>query len=619
MTHASATDLLNEAKALVDGGRPGEALARLRALRDLGADFDYALCNKAAKLAAKIIAQAPAGVRPVKLALLSSSTTVFFEPILKYFALLKGIALEIRAGDFGNWRQDILNAGSWLYAFDPDFVLIATHYRDAALPAFSADPSAAAEAVAADFEKCWELLAARSRAAVFQYGFDSPADDAAGYLAHTQPGARARVLQLADAALCRHAAARGVTMVDLAQARALAGAARWEDARLWSHARQHPAPESLPVLAAACARAFAAKLGLSKKVCVLDLDNTLWGGVIGEDGLDGIRLGAPDAAGEGFAAFQYYLKELQSRGIVLAVCSKNNEADALLPFEKHPAMRLKRADFAVFSANWNPKSQNIAAIATALNLGLDSFVFVDDNPAEIQEVSAALPQVACVLLPKDPAEYIAALARRQYFDAVALSEDDLRRNEAYQANAQRERARAQTGDMDDFLRSLDMRCAISPVDGPALARTAQLLGKTNQFNLTTRRYGAEAVERMANTPRAFARCFQLADRFGDNGVVGILIALPAADGALEVDTFVMSCRVIGRGLEQFMFDALLDFARQNQYAHIRGVYLPTPKNAQTADLYPRLGFVPEKASPEASAWLLDVAAAKDIPTFIARA
>ena len=617
MDSASFQTALAQAKAFQTNGDWAKAIG---ALSSIAWEADYGQSCKAAKVASKLLkAGSLPSLSPIKIALIASSSTVFLEPLIPLFGLAEGFAVEVKSGDFGNWRQDILSEQSWLYKFDPDAVIIATHYRDAVLPAFSNDAPAMAESLAEEFEKYWQILRARTKAAVFQQGFDTPADDASGYLAYTHPGSRERVLRLADAALCRRAAANGVTMIDLSSVRARVGAAHWEDARLWHHAKQHPLPEALPELARTYARALRAKLSAPKKVCVVDLDNTLWGGVIGEDGLDGIRLGAPDAAGEAFAAFQDYLRELKARGILLAVCSKNNEADALLPFEKHSAMRLKRSDFAAFIANWQPKSQNIADIARQLNLGLDHFVFIDDTPGEIEEVKAALPEVECVLLSEDPSAHIATVAKRHLFDTTVLSQDDLRRNEMYRADAARKEAKAQSADIGAFLRSLSMRCTAAPVDGPCLGRVAQLLGKTNQFNLTTRRHSAEEIARLARIPGAFARCFQLADRFGDNGIVGVLIALPCSDGVLEIDSFVISCRVIGRGLEQFMFNELLSFAKGNGRKAIRGIYLPTPKNGQTADLYERLGFAAESASPEKATWILDSALGKPQPAFIEKA
>jgi len=366
--HEDAQILFEDAKKFAESGEWERAVEALKCFTEKTTDFS--LCQKAAKLAGKILkTYPPEKLRPLKVALLSSSTTLFLEPLLPLYGLVRGLDLRVKSGDFGTWRQDILDPSSWLYSFEPDVVIIATHYRDAALPSFSQDPQGDAEKIAEQFVQFWEHLKKHSRAAILQHGFDRPNDDAAAYLSATHPGARARVLESANAALVRRAAELSVVPVDIAELRARCGADQWEDARLWHHAKQHPAPAGLPLLAREYVRAICAKLGLSKKVCVCDLDNTLWGGVIGEDGIDGITLGTPNAAGEAFAAFQTYLKELKQRGILLAVCSKNNEADALLPFEKHPAMVLKKDDFVSFKANWSPKSENIAQIAAELNLG----------------------------------------------------------------------------------------------------------------------------------------------------------------------------------------------------------------------------------------------------------
>jgi len=609
----------SRAKTLAASGDFSGALAALKSLRGAAAaDYNFAL--KLSKTAAKLAAsdaENSLSLKKIKIALLSSSTTAFLEPLLKYFCLVSGIDADVRSGDFGNWRQDIISPDSWLKAFDPDFAIVCVNYRDAALPAISKDPEACAKKAAEEFSSLWGTLKLRApRAAIVQNAFDFPLSDSAALLSGTPCGRRG-MLERINLELAKKAEAAGVAIADIPELRARCGAARWEDARLWFHAKQHPSADALAMLADEYARIVAAKLFAPKKVFALDLDNTLWGGIIGEDGVGGIELGAPNARGEAFAAFQKYLKELKERGIILAVCSKNNPDDALLPFEKHPSCVLKREDFASFKANWKPKSENIADIARELNLGLDSIVFADDNPAEIREVSSALPQVECLLLPEDASDFVRFVDSQRLFDALSLSDDDLRRAETYRQNAAREEARASFGNMDDFLKSLEMKCAAREICADNIARAVQLLGKTNQFNLTTRRETDAQVRDIAAGSKNYARCFSLSDKFGDNGVVAVALATSGGgEKTLCIDSFVMSCRVIGRGFEGYILADIIDFARKSGAERVRGVYRPTKKNVQTKDFYGKFGFEKISETPEETIWEISAAEFKAPKTFI---
>ena len=468
---------------------------------------DFAFAAKSAKLAGRIIPHV-GGLRPLKIAFLSSSTSVFIEPLIRLFCAFRGFDAEVRAGEFDSWRRDIADENSWLYSFGADAVIIAPNWRDANFPAISQNPKAEASRFAEELAGYWAALRGRTKAAVIQLNLDIPANDSGGFLGETSPQSRVQTLKSAASMIVEKAAQTGVRVVDAQEIRAKAGSANWEDARMWYSARQHPALPALPAVAAEYARAVNAVFNAPKKVCVLDLDNTLWGGVIGEDGLAKIKLGAPDPEGEAYAAFQKYLLELKERGVLLAVCSKNNEADALLPFEKHPEMAITLGDISAFRANWESKSKNILEIAKELNLGADSFVFVDDNPAEIAEVSAALPQVVCVKLSGDPSDSIRLLSERNLFDAVGVSSDDMSRSLSYAQNAKREAAKSQSASPEDYLKSLEMACEAAEISDVNLERAAQLAGKTNQFNLTTRRHNAEAVNaiaRMLAVMRAMGR------------------------------------------------------------------------------------------------------------------
>jgi FkbH-like protein len=340
---------------------------------------------------------------------------------------------------------------------------------------------------------------------------------------------------------------------------------------------------------------------------VCDLDNTLWGGVIGEDGLTGITLGPGSPAGEAYVALHEYLLELQGRGVLLAVCSKNNPDDARLPFTDHPQTRLRLDHFAAFFANWSDKAENLRGIAAQLGLGLDSFVFLDDNPVERAWVRSQLPEVLVVELGPTPFDYVRDVDSGRYFQTVGLSDEDRGRSEMYRQSAAREAVRSTYGSLDEFIAQLDMRASAVDVTAANIGRVTQLINKTNQFNLTTRRYTDSQVSRLAAAPDGWARAFHLADRFGDYGLIGVLLCAPAGPERWEIDTWLMSCRVLGRRMEHFMFDRLCEAARAAGITSIVGVYRPTAKNPQVADLFTRLGFDLTAEGPDERRYVLDLA------------
>jgi FkbH-like protein len=356
---------------------------------------------------------------------------------------------------------------------------------------------------------------------------------------------------------------------------------------------------------------------------VLDLDHTLWDGGIGDDGIDGIVLGQGSAAGEAHLEFQRYAKGLMERGVVLAVCSKNDEANALLPFEQHPDMALRRGDIACFVANWEDKPANLRRIARELNLGLESLVFVDDNPVERGLVRKELPMVAVPEMPEDPAEYVRVLAGAGYFEGLGVTEEDRERAAQYAANAKREAGRAAaagegaTTDLRSYLAGLRMELERKPFDAAGRARIVQLINKTNQFNLTTRRRTEAEVERLMQQPAALTLQFRLKDVYGDNGMIGVIIVAPAAGIGLHgataadrvIDTWLMSCRVLGRQAEDAMMNVLVEQARARGVRRIFGQYVPTVKNAMVREHYARMGFeLVETTADGATVWVLDLAA-----------
>ena len=340
---------------------------------------------------------------------------------------------------------------------------------------------------------------------------------------------------------------------------------------------------------------------------MLDLDNTLWGGVIGDDGPDQIKIGNDTAVGEAHAELQTYLRQLRDRGVLLSVSSKNDFQNAREGFN-HPHTVLKYEDFAAFQANWEPKSENIKAIATQINIGIDSLVFLDDNPSERELVKQQVPEVTVPDVGDDIAKYAAMLDRSGLFEPVSISKEDLNRAGYYEANATRTEMKSQFLDYGKYLDSLDMSAEIVPFERKNLDRITQLTNKTNQFNLTTRRYTNAEIEAIAQNPDMIGLSGQLKDKFGDNGLISVVIG-ERHDLRVEIDLWLMSCRVLKRNMELAMFDELVAAARHWGAKEIFGRYIPTKKNSMVADLYRQLGFEQIQALDEGEThWLYTIPA-----------
>ncbi|HXN48850.1 MAG TPA: HAD-IIIC family phosphatase, partial [Bryobacteraceae bacterium] len=399
-------------------------------------------------------------------------------------------------------------------------------------------------------------------------------------------------------------------LFDVAGLAETVGSANWHSPREWNMAKLPFDHSFLPLYADHVCRILAAARGLSRRCLVLDLDNTLWGGVIGDDGLHGIHVGQGDPEGEAYLSFQRYIVLLRQRGVVLAVSSKNEDETARLPFRRHPDMLLREGDFAVFQANWNDKASNIQAIANTLALGLDSFVFVDDNPFERNRVREALPGVAVPEMPEDPAEYARTLSAAGYFEAVTFSQEDLKRAAYYTGNAQRATLERQSGDVNAYLASLEMEIDFRSFDQTSRSRITQLINKSNQFNLTTRRYTEADVAALEADPDVFTLQVRLRDKLGDNGMISVVICRRAEPVVWEIDTWLMSCRVLGRRVEEAVLLELLGHAKRQGTIKLRGVYRPTDRNKLVEEHYARLGFAPTGKGPDGSTvWELDVASA----------
>jgi FkbH-like protein len=576
--------LLHRVRLLSRAGRFSEAIAEYRLA--LQQSPSYSFFVRSEKVLDRLIRSGQwQPRRKAKVALLSSSTTAMLSPVLRAVGFRNGLHFDVYEGVYGNYRQEILDPNSELYRFRPDIVVLLLNHRDLGVPPVGG--KARTEEFVAGLRGLWQALRQRNPCHLVQIGIDATPGGSWASLENTRPDGRRRLTQTANLALTENLPP-GVSFIDAAEVAAETGPEFWSEPE-WHSAKQYPASAALPRLADHLCSHCAAALGLNAKVLALDLDNTLWGGVIGEDLLDGIRVGPPSAEGESYLALQQYIKELQQRGVVLAVCSKNNREDAELPFREHDGMCLRLDDFAAFVANWQDKASNLTTIAENLSLGLDSFVFLDDNPMERALVRSRLPQVVVPECGSTAWEMLNTLQRGLYFQTVSLTEEDLKRHASYQDNAARKALESQSGSLDEFLASLEMVASHGPIDAKTLPRVTQLINKTNQFNLTTRRYTEEQVRAMAASPDWWCRWFRLADRFGDHGLIGVILAR-ATHPAWTVDTWLMSCRVLGRKMEEFMSCTLLTAAAVSGAHAVQGEYIPTAKNALVKDLYPRLGF-----------------------------
>jgi len=565
------------------------------------------------------------GYASVRLALLSGNTIDHLPPAIRVAGLRHKLRLEVFSGAFGQYRQELLDPASPLLQFRPDLILLSLNARQAisGVP-IAATAEEAEKALARAIEELcglWDRARNAFNAAVIQQSYLDVSEPLFGSYDRLVPAAPSRLIARLNDLLALAAAREGVLLLDVAQASARDGIDAWFDVARWLQGKMEIAPHAAPRYGELTARLIAAQRGKSRKCLVLDLDDTLWGGVVGDVGTAGIILGEGSAQGEAHLALQRYARLLKDRGVILAVCSKNESALAEAAFRQHPEMVLRRTDIAAFVANWNDKVENLKDIAERLNIGLDSLVFVDDNPAERARVREGLPMVAVPELPDDPALYVRCIAGGGYFEAVSFTADDLRRGEQYATNVEREALRGASQSVDDFLRGLEMSVTYGPVGPVDLARAAQLINKTNQFNPTTRRYSADEVARLAAAPENTTLQFRLVDRFGDNGLVSVMILRSADDPeALDIDTWVMSCRVFGRQLENEAMSIAVEAARGRGVRILRAEYIPTERNGVVRGLFKSLGFaaVPGTEPGGASRWILNTAAYVALPTFIAR-
>jgi FkbH-like protein len=546
----------------------------------------------------------PTARRSCRVAITGSNTTNQLTALLPLAALRFGIDLVVHEGLYAQYQQDLIDVHSPLYASDPEVILIAVDEQALHLPRHSETPDADVMAEVKRWTGLWETATSRTGAHIVQHNFAVRPEAPLGHLSMGISGSRYAMVQALNREFSA-TAGEHVSIVDCDRLAANYGRTRWFNDRYWFRSKQAVTLEALPLLARHTAAVIAGRLGLSRKCLVLDLDNTLWGGVVGEDGLDGIALGG-DGAGEAFVAFQEYILELKERGVVLAVASKNNEADAREVFERHPEMRIRLDDLSVFAVNWEDKPANLRRIAHELDLGLDSLALADDNPAERQIVRQLVPEVDVISLPTEPAEYRRVLSDYLGFESVAVTSEDRKRTAQYRARAAASELRSSAADIESFYRELRMQAVIAPFDELHLPRIVQLVGKTNQFNLTTRRHSTVELRQFMQSSSHLTSYVKLSDRFGDHGLIALLIAA-VDDGILDIDTFLMSCRVIGRTVETQMLAHLCSEAKRVGCSALRGTYIPTAKNLIVRDFYEKHGFQELAAADDGTTrWTFDL-------------
>jgi FkbH-like protein len=586
--------------------------------------MDFVRTNVLDHIVRGIFSDAPPrefGIPTVRLAMLGSCTMAHLHGAIRVAGLRRGIWIDLFENQYGQYYQELIDPLSDLHAFKPTVILLAfdAHHLTAGLAANSTAEHAdefLAERMTRIAE-CWRLAQDAFSCSLVQQTAVPTHPFLFGSNEHRMPGSPAAMVSRLNQQLRLMADESSVDLLAIDSQVSRYGLAAWHDSALWFRSKQEISPTAAPLYGDLVGRLIAARLGHSYKCLVLDLDNTLWGGVVGDDGLNGITIGQGTALGEAYIAFQKYARALSSRGVILAVCSKNDEVNALEPFDRHQDMVLRRGDFASFLANWNDKATNIKAIAAELNVGMDALVFVDDNPAERALVRQELPMVAVPEVTDDPITFISALSDAGYFESAAFTDDDRLRSEQYQSNRARAALMSSTTDMAAYLRGLEMKLLWRRFDDIGLQRILQLINKTNQFNLTTKRYTIEEVTSVMEGTRSLGLQLRLVDRLGDNGIIAICIGKLQGNGDLLMDTWVMSCRVLGRQVEHATLNILVAHAKLLGATRLIGEYIPTAKNTIVKDHFTSLGFTPIEASNGGSTRaMLELANFVPIDTFI---
>ena len=572
-------------------------------MRELEYPFDAGyLLKKSKRIKRTLLEQTAADGTPVtflkkRIAVLGGSTTHDIIRMLELFLLNYGIEPEFYESEYAQYWQDAMFDNEDLVQFHPDLIYIHTTGRNITFFPDMEDSLQGIEdkleAQMNHFRVMWEKLENTYHCPVIQNNFEFPFYRILGNRDSYDPHGKTAFIQRLNMEFARYAAQQEHFYIyDIQYESAAFGLDRWTDPSYWHMYKYAMSMQAIPDFAFHLSHIIKAVFGKNKKAFVLDLDNTLWGGIVGDDGPENLEIGQETSMGQVYQEFQGYLKEHKKIGVLLNVDSKNEEGNALAGL-KHPEGILKPEDFIVIKANWLPKSQNLTEIASELNIGRDALVFVDDNPAEREIVRQHVPETAVPEMTDgdqvNPDQFIRILDKNAYFEVVTLSEDDKHRNEMYKANAMRKEQEESFGNYSDFLKSLEMEAVIRGFEPVYYSRIAQLTNKSNQFNLTTKRMTQAEVEQMAQDPGYITLYGKLKDKFGDNGVVSLVIGKKNGD-TLELILWLMSCRVLKRDMEQAMLDTLVWQSRESGIRKLHGYYYKTAKNAMVKDFYGAMGF-----------------------------
>lgn len=528
-----------------------------------------------------------------RLAVIGDCATQHLATAIRGYGVYADLGLSVFDADYNQIDAQTLDAGSELYAFAPNAVLIQM-CTEKLYEAFCVTPlnrrATFGEDTYAQIRQIWQRINENLHTTILQCNFPLMDDGVFGQYGNKTADSflfQQRKLNFLLMEGCQEI--KNVSILDLDAIQAGRGRENFSDPKLYYIAKMPISMEALPAVAKSVVDIIQALRGAVKKCVVVDLDNTLWGGVIGDDGLSGIQIGEL-GSGHAFTEFQFWLRELKNRGILLAVCSKNNESTAKEPFEKHPEMVLQLEDFSAFVANWEDKASNIRNIQKMLNIGMDSLVFLDDNPFERNLVRSMIPEITIPDLPEDPALYLQYLRGLDLFETASYSQEDANRTRQYREQAQRSSFESSFQSYDAYLEGLEMKAVAAPFDAFHYPRIAQLTQRSNQFNLRTVRYTEAEIEAVSQSENHICLYFTLKDRFGDHGLISVVILDKKPESTLFVSEWLMSCRVLKRGMEEFIVNKILRTAAEHGYQKVVGEYIPTPKNAMVQDLYEKMGF-----------------------------
>ncbi|WP_217631576.1 HAD-IIIC family phosphatase [Pedobacter hartonius] len=554
------------------------------------------------------------GLKKIKVALMGDTATQFLTQALRASGFDREFDLQIWEADFNQIERQVFDPSSELYDFSPEIVIIYQSSHKLLSKYNKLPPGKYASLADTELDLIGNLCAqidSRLHTKIVYYNYTEIDDSVYGnYSSKVEASFLFQLRKLNYKVMEFSISHPNFYLLDLSSMQNKYGKCTFFQTSIYINTEMVLSIDILPAIASLTTDLIGAMYGKFKKCIILDLDNTMWGGIIGDDGMDNIEIGSL-GIGKAFTEFQYWLKKLKNRGIILAVCSKNTESIAREPFEKHPDMVLRLDDIAVFVANWENKVDNIHHIRNILNIGFDSMVFLDDNPFERNIVRESIPLLTIPELPEDPAEYLEYLYSQNLFETVSVSDLDAERTKQYQVEAQRAVVQQSFTSEADFLESLNMLSIVRPFDNFNIPRAAQLSQRSNQFNLRTVRYSEADIELLGKSEDSFTFSFTLEDKFGDNGLICIVILKSENNDTLFIDTWLMSCRVLKRGMEHFVLNCIADFGQGGGFKYLKGEYIPTLKNEMVKDHYSKLAFKARDGS-----WILNLSEYEIRPCFI---